>query len=81
MDSPNLDLTTEPERGRPNFLKEHGMKTYSQFMAEALVESTKNAKSRYRKAVRALGKNLPKKIEPFKPIDNPFTKPFKDGKK
>jgi hypothetical protein len=48
---------------------------------EALVESTKNAKSRYRKAVRALGKNLPKKIEPFKPMDNPFTKPFKDEKK
>jgi len=52
-----------------------------ELVAEALVESTNNAKSRYLKAVRALGKNLPKKIEPFKPMDNPFTKPFKDGKK
>jgi hypothetical protein len=69
--------------GRKTKLKEDTMNygKARELIAEALLESTKNAKSRYRKAVRALGKNLPKKIEPFKPMDNPFTKPFKDGKK
>lgn len=69
--------------GRKTKLKEDTMNygKAREIIAEALLESTKNAKSRYRKAVRALGKNLPEKIEPFKPIDNPFTKPFKGDKK
>lgn len=48
-----------------------------------LSESTKNAKSRYRKGIANAMKKIGsiKKPKSFKPIDNPFTKPFKDQKK
>jgi hypothetical protein len=57
-----------------------GAKAVAGKLKKGIRESTKNAKTRYSKAVGKLG--TPSKArEPFKPMVNPFTKPFKSDRK